>query len=73
LDEVVAVHRDRMSMVRAIVDGLTDAELKRICDQNSEEGHPEKTTYPVWVPLMSAINEGWEHHRYACRDLEVLT
>jgi DinB family protein len=72
LDEAIAAHRDRMSKVRAIVDGLTDAEMKRVCDQNPEEGYPQKTTYPVWVPLMSAINEGWEHHRYAVRDLDVL-
>lgn len=72
LDEVLAAHRDRMSKVRAIVDDLTEAELDRVCAQNPQPGYPAVTTYPVRACLSSAIAEGWEHHRYACRDLEVL-
>jgi hypothetical protein len=72
LEEALEAHNDRMSRVRVIVDDLTEAELDRVCDQNPEPGYPAVTTHPVRRCLMSAIIEGWEHHRYACRDLEVL-
>jgi hypothetical protein len=72
LDEVLEAHRDRMSKVRAVMDELTDAELDRVCAQNPEPGYPAVTTHPVRRCLRSPIVEGWEHHRYACRDLDVL-
>ena len=72
LEEVVAVHQERMARVRAVMDGLTESELDRVCDQNPEPGYPAVTTHPVRRCLRSPINEGWEHYRYACRDLDVL-
>jgi hypothetical protein len=70
--EVLDAHRDRMSKVHAIMNDLTDAELDRVCTQNPERGYPAVTTHPVRRCLRSPIAEGWEHHRYACRDLDVL-
>jgi hypothetical protein len=72
LDEVATVHLERMAQVRAIMDRLTEGELDRICEQNPEPGYPAITTHPVRRCLRSPIGEGWEHHRYACRDLDVL-
>jgi hypothetical protein len=72
LGEVLGAQKDRLSRVRELVDELTEPELDRICAQNPEPGYPAVTTHPVRRCLRSPIAENWEHHRYACRDLDVL-
>ncbi|MDQ1720270.1 MAG: hypothetical protein QOI26_4, partial [Pseudonocardiales bacterium] len=69
--EVVEVRADRMALVRGIVDGLTEAELKRICTRAPAPGYPEESR-SVGSCLFVVMNEECEHHRYAVRDLAVL-
>jgi hypothetical protein len=70
-DEVLAARADRMAVIRRIVDGLTDAELGRICARTPAPGYPEEdrsVSECLWVVMEEEI----EHHRYATRDLTTL-
>jgi hypothetical protein len=69
--EVMRVRADRLALVRGIVDGLTDAELERICTRAPAPGYPEETR-TVGDCLGVVMDEECEHHRYAVRDLAVL-
>jgi len=71
LDEVLEVWDGRREVMRAIVTGLTDAELERLCTRNPGPGYPDE---PVAVGrcLRVVMREACEHHRYATRDLAVL-
>jgi hypothetical protein len=69
--EVVKVRADRMALVRGIVDGLTDAELERICTRAPAPGYPEESR-SVGDCVGVVMNEECEHHRFAVRDLAVL-
>jgi hypothetical protein len=71
LAEVLEIRDNRMALVRAIVDGLTDASLERVCAQPPSPGHPEKT-HSVGRCLRVIMREECEHRRYAVRDLTVL-
>ena len=71
-DEVLPVRLERMAAVRRVVDDLTPAEYVRVCDQNPAPGYPAQTVVPVGFCLGVVLNEEWEHHQYAVRDLEVL-
>ncbi|HKN56826.1 MAG TPA: DinB family protein [Amycolatopsis sp.] len=70
-DEVLEARTDRMSVVRGIVDELTDAELERMCTRPPAPGYPEEPR-PVGRCLRVVMNEESAHHRYAVRDLAVL-
>jgi len=69
--EVLDVRADRMALVRHIVDGLTDAELERICTRTPAPGYPEEPR-TVGRCLRVVMDEECEHRRYAVRDLAVL-
>lgn len=69
--EVMRARADRQAVVRGIVDGLTDAELDRICTRAPAPGYPEKPN-SVGACLRVVMYEECEHHRYATRDLTVL-
>jgi hypothetical protein len=69
LDEVLDARRSRMAMVRDLVDRLTPEEVRRTCAVNPAPGFPAQTTFPVGFCLQVTINEEWEHHRFATRDL----
>lgn len=71
LAEVLEVRENRMARVRAILEGLTDAELGRPCPSKPTPHHPEETR-TVSRCLRVTMNEEIEHHRYAVRDLAVL-
>jgi hypothetical protein len=64
----MAVRAQRMALLRAIVDGLTDTELDRPCTRGwipeSSDQSPS-----VHSSLWMVMNEECEHHRYAVRDL----
>jgi DinB superfamily/Pentapeptide repeats (8 copies) len=68
--EVMAVRADRIALVRRIVDGLTDAELERICMRPPAPGYPEEPR-TVGRCLSVVMKEECEHHRYIVRDLAV--
>jgi hypothetical protein len=72
LDEVLALRRDRMAIVRRVVDGLTDESLAGHTVPVEGPGWPEPYDYPVRECLLVVLNEEWEHRRYAERDLTTL-
>jgi len=72
LETVLALRRDRMSTVRALVDGLTDASLNASTEPVDGPGWPPPRRFPVRECLLVVLNEEWEHRRYAERDLAVL-
>lgn len=72
LDTVLALRRDRMATVRAVVDGLTEELLAADTVPVEGPGWPEPRSYPVRTCLQVVLNEEWEHHLFAVRDLAVL-
>ena len=72
LEEVLDVRRDRMRVVREVLEGLGPAELTRICDANPAPGFPPSTTMPVGFCIDVVIGEEWAHHGFATRDLTIL-
>ncbi|HEX7301379.1 DinB family protein [Lentzea sp.] len=71
LDEVLAPRLARMAAMRRVVDGLTAAELDRVCGRKPADMYPEQE-YVVRRCLKVVLKEEAEHHRYAVRDLAVL-
>lgn len=71
LDDLLAVRRERMGQVRQTIAALTPAELDRVCVPPATPGHPDRN-HTVLECLHVILNEEWEHHRYAVRDLHVL-
>ncbi|MEV6596700.1 DinB family protein [Actinoplanes sp. NPDC051346] len=71
LDEVLAPRLARMATMRSVVDGLTAAELDRVCDRKPADPYPDQE-YVVRRCLKVVLKEEAEHHRYAVRDLAVL-
>jgi DinB superfamily len=71
LAEVLPVRREHQRAVRTYLEGLTDGELYEVRSTPDEPGHPNGE-HSVLECLHVLLNEEWEHHRYAVRDLEVL-
>lgn len=71
LGEVLEVRRERMGEVQETIAGLTPEELERVCTPPSTPGHPNRP-HSVLQCLHVILNEEWEHHRYATRDLAIL-
>ena len=71
LDEVLAVRRQRMDEVRATIDSLSPEDLERACVPPDSPGHPTRP-HRVLECLRVILDEEWEHHRYAVRDLETI-
>jgi uncharacterized damage-inducible protein DinB len=72
LDTVLELRRDRMSTVRQVIDGLTDASLDGHTEPVEGPGWPQPRSYPVRQCLRVILNEEWEHRLYAERDLGAL-
>lgn len=72
LDAVLELRRNRMSTVRQVIDGLTDASLDDHTEAVEGPGWPEPRSYPVRECLLTVLNEEWEHRLYAERDLDAL-
>jgi hypothetical protein len=60
-----------MTMVRGIVDGLTDDDLERVCPRLPAPGYPAEAR-SVGLCLGVVMKEECEHRRYAVRDLAAL-
>ncbi|MFG1817059.1 DinB family protein [Kribbella sp. NPDC049174] len=73
VDEVLALRKDRMAMVRRYVDGLTDEQLDADTIPVTEPGWPDSISYPVRECLLIVLNEEWQHRLYAERDLDILS
>ncbi|HET6815640.1 MAG TPA: DinB family protein [Mycobacteriales bacterium] len=71
IDEVLEVRRERMDEVRATITALTAEELARECTPPPTPGHPN-SPHTVLRCLHVILNEEWEHHQYAVRDLSTL-
>lgn len=67
-EEVLAVRADRVAMVRDYLASVTPEELA------AERRNPWAPKYPETVLscLHTILEEEWEHHRYAVRDLDTL-
>ncbi|HEY0933931.1 MAG TPA: DinB family protein, partial [Trebonia sp.] len=72
LDTVLALRRDRRSVVRGVLDGLTEASLAGDTKPVDGPGWPRPRSYPVRECLLIVLNEEWEHRLYAERDLALL-
>ena len=72
LDTVLALRRSRMSTVREVIDSLTVESLAAGTKPVEGPGWPRPVSYPVRTCLRVVLNEEWEHHLYANRDLAVL-
>lgn len=72
LDEVLEPRLARMATMRRYVDALTAEELDRVCSRKPI-GSDAEADYGVRKCLKVVLAEEAEHHRYAVRDLAVLT
>jgi hypothetical protein len=70
-DEVLEPRLARMAKMRRVIDGLTEAELDRVCGRKPADPYPDQE-YVVRRCLKVVLKEEAEHHRYAIRDLAVL-
>ena len=71
LAEVLPVREEHQHAVRDALERLTHAELAEVRTPPDEEGHPSGE-HTVLQCLHVLLNEEWEHHGYAVRDLKVL-
>jgi len=72
LDEVLALHADRLAVVREQIAALTDEQLAGMTEPNTAPGYPEPEAYEVRRCLAACVQEEWEHRRYIERDLDKL-
>jgi hypothetical protein len=70
LADVLPVRREQQEAVRSMLENLTDDELAEVRTPDSP-GHPSGP-HSVLHCVHVILNEEWEHHRYAVRDLDVL-
>jgi hypothetical protein len=71
LSDVLEVRHSRMAEVRMTIETVTVDELGRSCRPPDGPGHPN-VPHTVLHCLHVILNEEWEHHRYAVRDLDLL-
>jgi len=72
LDSMLELRGDRMSTVRRVIEGLTDASLDDETEPVEGPGWPPARSFPVRSCLLCILNEEWEHRLYAERDLDTL-
>lgn len=66
--EVLAARESRVAMVREFLAGVSEEELATRRSNPWAPGHPETTL----SCLHTILEEEWEHHRYAVRDLDAI-
>jgi DinB superfamily len=66
--EVLEARADRVAMVRDFLGTVTSADLAATRKDPHDPQHQETTLSCLHVIL----EEEWEHHRYAVRDLEAI-
>ncbi|MFC8800468.1 DinB family protein [Promicromonospora sp. NPDC057138] len=69
--EVRAAYADRVAQVRAQYDSLTQEEFEAP-GRRLPPWESDARRLPVWRCLGVIVNEAWEHHRFAERDLDEL-
>jgi hypothetical protein len=70
-EQVLKLRRQRMREVRDVIARAKRKELERICIPPNSPGHPRRNQ-TVLHCLHVVLNEEWQHHRYATRDLDAL-
>jgi len=68
LDEVLAVRRERQTMVSAVMEVLTEEQLASSVSRTGP-GWPKIEDFPFHECLLIVLNEEWEHRNFAERDL----
>ena len=70
LDEVLAVHAERVQGVRDLLAGFSNTDLDQICvpDDTIHPTEPHSVRSCLWT----VVEEAWWHHRFAERDLATL-
>jgi hypothetical protein len=71
LDGVLPVRQEHQRAVRSEVESLADRGLAEVLSAPDEPGRPSGD-HSILECLHVLLNEEWEHHRYARRDLNVL-
>ena len=71
--EVRPVREARMDEVRAYLEAVEADELSRPRRGDDDRGYPPPSTHTVLECLHVVMDEEWNHHRYAARDLAILT
>jgi len=71
-EEVLAVRRERMASVATYLAGVPGADLQAPRRGNDGAGYPPPTEHTVLACLHVVMDEEWNHHQYAIRDLAVL-
>lgn len=71
LEDVLGLRRQRMDEVRRTINSLSAEELERVCIPPDAPGHPT-AEHTVRECLHVVLDEEWEHHAYATRDLDIL-
>jgi DinB family protein/pentapeptide repeat protein len=69
-DEVVALRADRFDRVRAFLAAADQHDLERVREPNPVLGYPPSAPRTALRCLRVVLNEEWEHHRFAVRDLD---
>jgi uncharacterized damage-inducible protein DinB len=73
LDEALALRLAAMTLMRQVVDDLTDEQLDSETAPLAGPGWPDEgATFPVRECLLTVLNEEWWHRMFAERDLAVL-
>ncbi len=71
LIDLIPVRQERQRAVRTTLEDLDESQLAEVRSTPDDPGHPNGN-HTVLHSLHVLLNEEWEHHRYAVRDLEVL-
>jgi hypothetical protein len=71
LAAVLPVRSQRQQLVRSTLEQLTEGDLADVRSAPDEPGHPNGE-HTVLQCLHVLMNEEWQHHRYATRDLDAL-
>jgi len=70
---VLDVREGRIAEVRAYLSAVDPDELARPRRGDDDRGYPPPSTHTVLDCLHVVMDEEWNHHRYAARDLAILT
>jgi DinB superfamily len=72
LPDVLAARAATLDLVRSVLAEVTDADLPRRCPRPPAPGYDEEPP-TLHECLWTVTEESFEHHRYALRDLALLT
>jgi hypothetical protein len=71
-EEVLALRADRFRRVREFLRDAAGDDLDRVREPNPVPGYPPAAPRTALSCLQVVLDEEWEHHRFAVRDLDVI-